>query len=416
MKITYLHQYFNTPDMSGGTRSFEMARRLVDMGHEVTMVTSSRQSQSDGGWSKTEEHGICVYWLPVPYSNNMSYFARIRAFFKFATASALKAARLPADVVFATSTPLTIALPGVFAALRQSVPMVFEVRDLWPELPIAIGALNNPVLQKSARSLESWAYRHSAAVVALSPEMKTGVVATGYPEQRVAVIPNSCDNSEFVHDATAGQDFRDSRPWLGSRPLLIYAGTFGKINGVAYMVQLAVALSEMGSDLRILLVGEGAEKEVVVDQAKLAGVLGVNLFVEAAAPKRSMPALFSAATMVSSLFIDLPEMRANSANKFFDALAAGKPVYLNYGGWMHQIVSGAECGLAMWNTGIEDAARQLHAAAHNSEWLARAGRESRRLAEELFDRDCLARQLEQVLQAACSGNPESASTIASGKY
>ena len=199
MKIIYLHQYFNTLEMSGGTRSYEMARRLAAAGHEVHMVTSWR---SDDGrspeWFVTDESGIKTHWLPVPYSNHMSYRERISAFFRFAFLAMSKAKELGGDVIFATSTPLTIAIPAVFASRKKKIPMVFEVRDLWPELPIAMGALRNPVLQWLAHRLERWAYKNAEAVVALSPGMKYGVVNTGYPANRVAVIPNSSDLS-LIH-------------------------------------------------------------------------------------------------------------------------------------------------------------------------------------------------------------------------
>ncbi|MDZ7703684.1 MAG: glycosyltransferase [Trueperaceae bacterium] len=135
MRIVYLHQYFNTPAMHGGTRSFEMARRLVDNGHEVHMVTSSRSTSQNGKkhrWQQTQEAGILVHWLPVPYSNDMTYRNRMKAFFAYAYGAARKAAALNGDVVFATSTPLTIALPAAYAARLNRAPMVFEARDLWP--------------------------------------------------------------------------------------------------------------------------------------------------------------------------------------------------------------------------------------------------------------------------------------------
>lgn len=121
--------------MPGGTRSYEMARRLVAMGHEVNMVTSWREPDGRKDWFTTEQSGIKVHWLPVRYSNCMPYNQRIASFFKFAFCATYKAASLPADVVFATSTPLTIALPGICASLFRRVPMVFEVRDLWPAIP-----------------------------------------------------------------------------------------------------------------------------------------------------------------------------------------------------------------------------------------------------------------------------------------
>src|SRR6056297_1317779 len=113
--------------MSGGTRSFEMAKRLVSRGHEVNMITSWRTDHQYHDWFTTCDAGICTHWLPVPYSNEMSYRRRVVAFLTFAMRATKKAASLPADVIFATSTPLTICLPGAYASWKQAIPMVFEV-------------------------------------------------------------------------------------------------------------------------------------------------------------------------------------------------------------------------------------------------------------------------------------------------
>ncbi|MBC6904364.1 glycosyltransferase WbuB [Saccharophagus sp. K07] len=401
MKIIYLHQYFNTPEMSGSTRTYEMVRRLVAAGHEVHIVTSWReQDGKKKEWFTTNEDGIVVHWYPVPYSNHMGYSRRIRAFIQFVLAASKKAASLKGDVVFACSAPLTIAIPGVIAARKNRIPMIFEVRDLWPELPIAMGALRNPVSIFLARALERWAYKSSAAVVALSPGMKDGVVKAGYPAERVAVIPNSSDNRQFAPNPEAGQAFRAARPWLGSKPLLIYAGTFGPINGVGYMVDLAEALLERNPDIRILLVGDGMERPKVIEKAKARGVYEKNLFFENQMPKKDVTALFAAADISSSLFIDIPEMRPNSANKFFDALASGTPVLINYGGWQHDLVTSRECGLAMWKKPINEVADIVAEKITDAEWCRKTGEAARQLAETMFNRDLQARQLEKVIRTA----------------
>lgn len=416
MKIIYLHQYFNTPDMSGGTRSFEMARRFVAQGHEVHMVTSWRETHHDQTWFQNDVDGIHVHWLPVAYSNHMSFTDRIKAFFKFAFKSAKKAAEIEADVVFATSTPLTIALPAVYAAKKQKIPMVFEIRDLWPELPIAMGALKNPVTRFLAKRLELFAYNNAASIVALSPGMKEGVVRTGYPADKVAVIPNSSDIDMFRVDASLGEACRAKRDWLGGKPLLIYTGTFGLINGVGYMVELAAELAKLESDVRILLIGGGAEFDKVTGQARSLGVLDKNLFIEQSLPKKEIPSVLSAATMASALFIDKPEMRPNSANKFFDALAAGKPLMINYGGWMHDLMESRGCGLAMWQKPIEQVALELDQKLHDKHWLESASNAAKTLAEQSFDRDVLAKQSLAVLEATVQGHPKKAEAIAPGKY
>lgn len=417
MRIVYLHQYFNTPNMPGSTRSYEMALRMVAAGHEVHMVTSIRESEVQfDDWVTSEESGIQVHWFPVRYTNQMSFLRRISAFFLFAFASRKKVAELEGDLIFATSTPLTIALPAVSSARNKKIPMVFEVRDLWPEMPIAMGALNNPVLRFAAKRLELWAYHNSAAVIALSPGMKDGIVAAGYPSQRVAVIPNSSDNRKFILGAHAAAQFRAEREWLGEKPLLVYAGTFGKVNGVGYMVELAKELQALDSDARILLVGSGAERDTLVESAKEAGVYQVNLFVENSLPKREIPALLSAATVASNLVIDVPEARANSANKFFDTLAAGKPILLNHGGWMHDLVEAHQCGLPMWQKSVHEVARALDMYMHDKEWLKNAGLQARKLAEEHFDRDRLAVQMMDVFHAVIAGKADNVQKIAPGNY
>lgn len=417
MKIIYLHQYFNTPEMSGGTRSYEMAKRMVAAGHEVHMVTSHREEQKKHkGWFTTDEAGIKVHWYPVPYSNQMNYAQRISAFFAFAFAAKKKAVSLSGDVVFATSTPLTIAIPAVFTAHKLKVPMVFEVRDLWPEMPIAMGALNNPALQFAAKRLERWAYKNAAVVVALSPGMKEGILKTGYPANQVAVIPNSSDNLEFIHNDEAATKFREERAWLGDKPLLLYAGTFGKVNGVDYIVKVAKELKKINSNIRVLLVGEGREKLDVIMEAKEAGVFEENVFFEPAMVKKDMPILFNAATMTSNLVTDMPEARANSANKFFDSLAASKPILLNHGGWMHDIVKAYDCGLAMWQQPVDVVAEQLHEKMNNEEWLKQAAIGAKKLAVQEFDRDLLANQLMSVISAVVEKKSINASDIAPGIY
>lgn len=414
MKILYLHQYFKTPTKPGGTRSYEMARRLVAAGHEVHMIASWRGDDEVSGWVNTVEEGINVHWYPVPYSNHMSYSQRIKSFFAFALAARSKARSLVCDVVFATSTPLTIAIPAVLAAKKHKVPMVFEVRDLWPELPIAMGALRNPMGIFLAKKLERWAYRHSSAVVALSPGMKEGVVRAGYPEDRVVVIPNSSDNDEFCHNEIAAQEFRAARPWLGNRPLLVYAGTFGRINGLGYLIDLAKALQGRKSDIRILLVGDGQERDKLEKRAKELGVLNENLFIEGKLAKNDMPALLSAATVASSLFIDLPEMQVNSANKYFDALASSTPVLINYGGWHHDLIEGCGCGLAMWQKPVDAVAEVLCEKMYDQKWLDSAGASARRLAEERFGRDMLARDLEKVISTVVAGEGEGVVSVIAG--
>ncbi len=400
MKIIYLHQYFQTPCVAGATRSYEMARRLVRAGHQVHMVTTYRGLDRGplGSWFQTQEAGIRVHWLVLPYSNKMPYARRLRVFLRFAWSCARRAADLGGDLIFATSTPLTIALPAVYAAKKNRIPMVFEVRDLWPDVPIALGILKGPLQIAAARRLERFAYRNAARVVALSPGMKAGVVAAGYPPERVTIIPNSSDIELFDVPRSQGEQFLASHPYLKTGPLITYAGTLGLVNGVDYLVEIAAAMLRIDPAVRFLILGEGNQEEVVRRRAEQLGVLGRNTWLLPPCPKHEMPKVLSATTVATSLVRDLPALWHNSANKVFDAFAARRPVMINHEGWQADLLRKYQAGLVVPPRNAALAARMLHQFVSDKRRLARAGEAAGYLADTMFNRDMLAEKLRRLLE------------------
>lgn len=397
MRITYIHQYFNTTQMSGSTRSFEMGRRLVKMGHEVNIITSWRDDTSKKKNFKTIEDGINVYWLSIPYNNYMGFFQRLIAFFKFIFLAYIKAKSIKTDIVFASSTPLTVAIPGIFVARRNNVPFVFEVRDLWPELPIVIGAIKNPIAIKLAYELEKFAYRNSKGIVALSPGMKEGILRTGYPDDKICVIPNSSD-LELFNATKINKKFLRLKYNIPEKPIVIlYPGTFGKVNGVEYLVKLA---SKFLNDSRIffLTVGDGQEFNMVKSKAIELGCLGKNLIMLKKVSKLDVAEIYECADIVISTLIPLPELEANSANKFFDGLAAGSCIALNYRGWQADLLESTGAGFSL-SQNIDLAVNQLLSWIDNPNKIYEAGIKARRLAENDFDRNILAKQLEIFLSS-----------------
>ncbi len=348
--------------------------------------------------TKTEIDGISAVVIPVPYSNKMSFSRRILAFIHFALEATHAVLRQRANVIFATSTPLTIAIPAVIASRLLRVPMVFEVRDLWPELPIAIGALTNPIAIQLARLLEWIAYHASAHVVALSPGMAQGVIQRGMPPELVTVIPNSCDVALFDVPPNLGQPIRERLGLALGQQLIVYTGTFGIINGVDYLVEIAAHMMFLAPQVRFLLIGDGKERDHIIARARETGVYEKSLFVWNPVPKAEMPAVLAAASVAMSVFVDLKPMWNNSANKFFDALAAAKPIAINYGGWQADILESSGAGIALSGTNFAQDARRLAEWIQDADALERASQAARHLAYNEFHRDLMAQKLERVLQ------------------
>lgn len=403
MQITYLHQYFLTPEMAGGTRSYEIARRLVAMGHSVRMITAASDSRNDSGdWLVEVIDGIEVHWLRLPYDNRMSFRERINAFARFAQASTVRACSYPADLIFATSTPLTIAIPALFASRLRRAPMVFEVRDMWPDVPIAMGALRNPMLRAAAKLLEQAAYRGASHIVALAPGMRSDIIAKGISPEKISINPNGADLDVFA--GLAGEaSVRSKHVWMGARPMILYTGAIGKANGVAYVAELAAAMLQLNPLVRFVVVGDGAEKEEVLSRASHLGVLDRNLYFLGRLSKREASRWARECDMMLALFTG-PRVVWKDAvqNKFFDALAAGKPIANNFDGWQTNIAIKNGCGMLLDPADPKSASRMLNEKLCDAAWMTTSQEAALKLGRETFSRDLLVARLEALLSGvAC---------------
>ncbi len=377
--------------MSGSTRSFEMARRLVEMGHQVEIITSTRENDIKNYELRTIESGIIVNWIKVNYSNNMLFWPRIISFVKFAFLAFLKAKKLKGDIIFASSTPLTISLPGIFAARLNRIPFYFEVRDLWPEIPIAMGYLKNPILRYLALKLEKYSYHNSRGIVALSDGMKDGIINTGYPSEKVTVIPNGADLDSFDFNKDFKSDFRKKFGFEDNDVIILYPGTFGRVNNLEYLVDLANKFIYQ-NNIKFMLVGEGNERDLIINKAKSLSLFQRNMFFFDKIPKNEISNYFSMSDIVISTVMPLKELEANSANKFFDALASGTCMVVNHGGWQEHELIKFNCGFRLPRN-IDEAFIKLKYYTEDKMKLKNMGHNARILAKEKYSRDILAKRL-----------------------
>ena len=387
MRILYLHQFFITRTGVGGTRSYEFARRFAAGGHAVRMVTA-------GEGVRTVE-GVEVVGVRGAYSDYMSatavaYPRRMAAFARFAAAATLAALRGPRpDVVYATSPPLTMALPGLAAALRWRAPLVFEVRDLWPEAPIQMGALRQPALRRLARALERLVYRRSSRIIALSPGITDGVIAAGAPPDRVVLVPNA-SNLELFSPALDREAERE-RLGLEDGFVCSYFGAMGEANAVDQAVDAAPLLE----DVTFVLLGDGKRR------AELERRAPANVrFLDPVPDKASVARLAAASDACLTLFKDVPVLASNSPNKLFDTFAAGRAAIVNTSGWMKTLVEDNEAGLFVRPGDPRDLAEKVAWLRDRPEEARRLGANARALAEREFALDDLAARALGVLEEA----------------
>ena len=345
MKIIYLHQYFKFPNESGGTRSFDLASGFVSSGHQVEIVTSTSDDKYNNGkrWVQIEQKGLIVHYIYLPYGNHLSYLKRSLVFFQFLYFSTFKLLSLKGDLVLATSTPLTIGVPALIKKWIHKTPFVFEARDVWPEAVIAIGAIKNKMLQKILYKLECVIYHNAAAIVALSVDMKHSIVSR-YPEldsKPIEVIENISEINRFQNGFSREVSVLKKKIGFQPRFPILYAGTFGRVNGIDYVIALAETLIHIDPSIVFILVGDGVEKSAIIREAIDKGVILDSVL------KQDLPQLYFECAMGSSFVIPIKELWANSANKFFDSLAASKPILINHQGWQKEVITKSNIGYVL---------------------------------------------------------------------
>jgi len=394
-KVLVFYQYYCTPKGSWGTRYYEFTRRWAAAGHDVTVVTSI-YDKSDlvprGFVTRFDIEGVRVIAMNLVLSNKHGILRRLVTFALFSLMSCGYALRLPADVVIASSGPITVGVPGLLAHWLRRKPLIFEVRDLWPEAAIQLGMLRGRFPQALARWFERLCYRNAKAVVALSPGMAAGVRAVE-PRANVVTIPNAADLDLFRPDIAPTAATAAANGGF----MVLYAGTLGRANSSTELVDIASALARRrADDVRIVVIGDGYER---ANMERLATERGLaNLVFLGKLPKTEVAAWHGVAAMTLCLFKPYPVLATCSPNKLFDSLAAGRPVLNNTDGWIRDLLSRTQTGESFAAGDAERAADQIVALRDDAVRRRAMGERARQVAETEFARDTLALQFAELFR------------------
>lgn len=393
VKVLYFHQHFGTPQGGGGIRSYAMARKLVAGGHNVTMVCGSKANGTTGltgpfarGKRRGVVDGIDVIELDLAYDNSDRFLKRTFTFFRFALISVLIALTHKYDVIFSTTTPLTAGIPGISARWLRGKRFVFEVRDLWPELPREMGVITNPVVLWAMGVLEWASYRSAHRLIGLSPGIVEGIKKRGVSADRIAMVPNGCDLDIFTDSAEpwrpAGVDESDL--------MAVFAGTHGMANGLDAILDAATELkSRARNDIKFVLIGSGKLKPGLMDRAEREGL--DNVIFHEPVKKSKLAGLMRSTDLGMQILANIPAFYyGTSPNKFFDYIAAGLPVINNYPGWLAELINRERCGFTVPPSDPGAFADALEHAADEREALLVMGKNAKELAKREFDRDKLA--------------------------
>jgi glycosyltransferase involved in cell wall biosynthesis len=409
VKILYVSQYF-PPEMGApAARAVELSRHWARMGHEVTVLTGFpnhptgvvpeewRPRLHRLHYTETVD-GVRVVrtWLwPLP---NRKAHERIRNYASFCVSAALSglALRKP-DVVIATSPQLLVALSGWWLALWKRVPFVFEVRDLWPESLAAVGAgSEGGLLHRILGAIAGFLYRRADRIVVVTAAFKDHLIRYwNVPVARISIVENGVETDLFRFDPAAKEVRKQLK--IEDRFLVCYIGTMGNAHGLETLIAAAEELQTALPNAMFLLIGEGAEKERIVELAAARGLTNIQFLGQQ--PREQIPAYVSAADLCLVMLKKTELFKTVIPTKLLEYMACERPVIVAVDGQARQIVEQARAGVFVEpenNKGLVNAILDL---AEDPERRRQMGVSGRQYIVNKLSRERTARDYITVLEA-----------------
>lgn len=389
MHIRIIHQYFNLPEEGGSLRTFYIARYLKSLGHSVTVITAGNIE----GYEKRMHEGMEIHYLPVYYTNHLSFRSRIHAFWLFIYKCIRLTGQLKSpDFNYVLTTPLTTGLIALYEKIVRKIPYVFEIGDIWPEAPIQLGVIKSSLLKVPARWLEKISYDNAAVLVGLSPEIAT-YLRHKNPEKPVHTITNLSPVDDFkpspVKNARLEEEYG-----VNGRKVISYIGTLGMANHLEYLLT-AFAKIPKEDRVSLLIMGGGARAAAIRSMAREMDLANVRFIPPGGQAK--VRELLSITDAVYISFGNHPILRSGSPNKFFDGLAAGKLIVVNFSGWLKNLVEETRCGIYTDPLQPESLAEKIRPIFASEELLQRYQQNARQLAENSFSEAVQLPELVKIL-------------------
>ncbi|WP_422056519.1 glycosyltransferase family 4 protein [Sphingomonas sp.] len=403
MKILVLTHYYPPEVNAPASRLSEHARVWAQAGHEVTVVTCVPNHPTGRAypgyrnrlWQEEERDGVRVIRLWTWLAANEGFLPRISNYVSYLLSVLLWMWRLPkADVVLSTSPQFFCGLAG-WLLKRRRRPWVLEIRDLWPESIVTVGAMKRGAAIKLLEAIERFAYRQADLVVSVTDGFVPHIRARR-GDGPIAVVKNGVDLTTFTTpDAAAEAEFRAAHG-LSGKFVAAYVGTHGMAHKLDTVLEAAELLRDR-SDIAFLLVGDGAERERLVGEVAARGLSNVVMLAQQ--PKSAMPGIWAASDAALVLLRRVDTFKTVIPSKMFEAMAMACPMVLGVEGEAKALMQAGGAGIAITPESAQELAAAVTRLADDPAVAAQLGDSGRSFVAREFDRRVLADRLLTEMQA-----------------
>jgi glycosyltransferase involved in cell wall biosynthesis len=401
MRILFLSHYFPPEVNAPATRTYEHCKKWVEMGHEVTVVSCvphHPMGKAYPGYKNKLIHidykdGIKTIKILTYITANKGFVKRILNYIFYMVMAILVSPFLSkTDVVISTSPQFFNGLAGYFVSRIKRAPWLLEIRDLWPESIVAVGAIKNQRVIALLEAIERFVYRKADHIIPVTNAFKTHIVKQGGNADKITVIRNGVDLS-FFSESPPDIDYAQSIG-VDGKFVASYVGTHGMAHGLNTIIEAAELLRDR-EDIVFLMAGDGAERvrlEGEIKQRQLNNIVMLGQL-----PKTDMPRLWSISGASLVLLRKLDLFLTVIPSKIFESMAMKKPIILGVGGESKDIIEQAGSGITIEPENAAELAAAIARLAGSPELCAQLGEKGCQHVKEHFDRGVLASQFEVVL-------------------
>ncbi|PQA54123.1 glycosyltransferase family 4 protein [Siphonobacter curvatus] len=394
-KIIYIYQFFKTPAEGGIIRSYYLSKALADAGFEVEVITTHNEKT----YQRKQIEGLTVHYLPLHYEQRYGTLRRLYVYAAFVLKAIFCALRIKnVQTCYVASVPLSVGFIGLAMKWFRGIPYYFEVGDLWPLTPIQMGYFKNKLLQKVLYGLEHLFYEQAEKVIGLSPAIQQNIQQRIDTPSKVYSIPNIADCEFYQPHPKKG--LLEDRWQVRGKTVVTYFGSVGKAMDLDALIDIA----QYGSNRRevaFLIAGTGSE----LARLKQRAVGLTNIQFLGHLNKGQLLEVLNVTDVAYLSYLDIPALWTNSPNKLFDALAAGKLIVMNIGGWHCDLMEQEGCGFYADPLKPAEFFEKLEPYIHQPERLRRASQQARHLAETQFSRQKLGAELLDLFPSQAVAEP-----------
>jgi glycosyltransferase involved in cell wall biosynthesis len=348
LRVLIFTQYF-TPEIGATqTRLHTFAAGLAERGHDVEViceVPNHPQGVARPGYGgrlvdRRRLDGFRATYVWVRTSPTKTTRTRLAFYGSYmAMAAAVGSLTRRPDVIFASSPPLPVAAAAAVVAARHGVPWVMDVRDLWPEVAVAVGELSNPRMLEAAERLERRLYRSAAAITTVTEPFRESIATKGGDAEKIHLLPNG--TTRLYLDAANLEPDRASLDLPADKFIWTYAGNVGVAQGLETAVDAAGLL---GDEFQLLILGDGPVRRRLEERAKTVSPASV-VFHGQVPQEEAVRYLRASDALLVPLGAD-PVFEKFVPSKLFDFCAVGRPVIVAASGEPERIVSRARSALS----------------------------------------------------------------------